>query len=201
MKCAIYCRVSTADQNCQRQSGELTAYAARQSWEVLGTFTETASGGKDDRTERKRIIELAQQGKIDVVLVTELSRWGRSTPDLLRTLHDLTSWRVSLIALNGLQVDMTSPTGKLMVTILAGVSEFERELLGERVRSGLAAAKRRGRVGGRPPGLSIKLRRKREDVLRLKREKHSLRKISRLTGLSPNSVKKLLAEAEQKPAR
>lgn len=201
MKCAIYCRVSTADQNCQRQKDELIAYAARQSWQVLGTFTETASGGKNDRTERQRIIELAQRGKVDVVLVSELSRWGRSTSDLLKTLHDLTGWKVSLIALNGLQVDMTSSTGKLMVTILAGVSQFERELLGERVRSGLEAARRRGRVGGRPPGLSNKLRRKREEVLRLKREKLSLRQISRLAGIAPNSVKKLLAEAEPKPAR
>lgn len=196
MKCAIYCRVSTTDQNCQRQKDELVPYAARLGWEVLGVFTEVASGGKDDRTERRRIIELSQKGQIDAILVSELSRWGRSTDDLLRTLSNLTNWKVSLIALNGLQVDMSSPTGKLMVTILAGVSQFERELLGERVRSGLAAARQRGRIGGRPRGLSTKLRRKRDQVLRLKQESRSLRQIGRMAGIAPNSVKKLLQSQE-----
>ena len=89
---------------------------------------------------------------IDAVLVTELSRWGRSTLDLLETLRELETRRVSLVALSGMTFDLASATGRMMATMLAGISEFERDLLRERVRSGLAAAKARGKLLGRQPG-------------------------------------------------
>jgi DNA invertase Pin-like site-specific DNA recombinase len=71
--------VSTADQSCARQEHDLAAFAARAGYEVVGTFKETGSGVTSDRTERRKVIALAQRHEIDVVLVTELSRWGRST--------------------------------------------------------------------------------------------------------------------------
>ena len=86
------------------------------------------------------------------MLVTELSRWGRSTTDLLATLKELETRRVSLIALNGMTFDLTTPHGRMMATLLAGVAEFERELIQERIRSGIAAAKARGKKLGRQPG-------------------------------------------------
>jgi putative DNA-invertase from lambdoid prophage Rac len=87
-RAAIYCRVSTADQSCARQERDLAAFAARAGYDV-GIFKETGSGAKTDRVERKKVMTLAQARQIDVVLVAELSRWGRSTLDLLHTLTEL----------------------------------------------------------------------------------------------------------------
>ena len=77
-RAAIYARVSTTDQSCQRQIAELTAFADRSGFEVLGIFKETASGARNDRLARNRVLQLTQARRSDAVLVTELSRWGRS---------------------------------------------------------------------------------------------------------------------------
>jgi putative DNA-invertase from lambdoid prophage Rac len=144
---AIYCRVSTVDQSCERQERDLRAFAERAGYEVIGVFKETGSGAKLDRIERRKVMALAQAHRVDAVLVTELSRWGRSTLDLLETLRELEARRVSLVALSGMTFDLASATGRMMATMLAGISEFERDLLRERVRSGLAVAKARGKLG------------------------------------------------------
>ena len=73
--------------------------------------------------------------------MTELSRWGRSTIDLLGTLRELESWKVSVIAMSGMTFDISTPHGRMMATFLSGIAEFERDLISERVKSGLAAAK------------------------------------------------------------
>lgn len=98
---AIYCRVSTSDQSCERQERDLVAFAQRAGYEVEGIWKEIASGAKDQRPERKKVMALAQDRRIDAILVTELTRWGRSTFDLVQTLHDLQAWSVSLIAQTG----------------------------------------------------------------------------------------------------
>ena len=126
---ALYCRVSTADQSCAQQERDLVAFAARAGYEVVGTFRETASGARVDRAERRKVMALAQARKIDAVLVTELSRWGRSTTDLLATLKELEARRVSVIALNGMAFDLSTPHGRMIATVLAGIAEFERELI------------------------------------------------------------------------
>ncbi|MCV6038678.1 recombinase family protein, partial [Escherichia coli] len=82
----MYCRVSTADQSWERQEFDLRAFAGRAGYDVVGIFKETGSGTKLDRAERKKVLALAQSRQIDAILVTELSRWGRSTLDLLNTL-------------------------------------------------------------------------------------------------------------------
>jgi putative DNA-invertase from lambdoid prophage Rac len=102
---AIYCRVSTQDQSCERQERDLAAFAVRAGYAVVGIYKETGSGVRVDRAERKEVMALAQARRIDAVLVTELSRWGRSTLDLLHTLKELESRRVSVIAMNGLAFD------------------------------------------------------------------------------------------------
>lgn len=149
---AIYCRVSTSDQSCERQERDLIEYANRADYEIVGIYKEVGSGAKLDRIERKKIMGLAQARKIDLVLVTELSRWGRSSIDLLDTLGNLSSWQVSLIAQNGMTFDLSTPHGRMMATFLAGIAEFERGIITERVRSGLAAAKARGQKLGRQFG-------------------------------------------------
>jgi len=187
-RAAIYCRVSTADQSCERQERDLTAFAARAGYTVIGIFTETASGVRLDRTERRKVLALVQRRDIDVVLVTELSRGGRSTVDLLATLRELEARRVSLVALNGMLFDVSTPHGRMMATVLAGLAEFERELIQERIRSGLAAAKARGKKLGRQPGLRPKSDRLAPRVLALVAQGRSYRLIGREVGLSKNTV-------------
>jgi len=151
-------------------------------------WKETASGTKDERAERKKVLALAQARKIDVILVTELTRWGRSMRDLFHTLQDLQAWDVSLVALTGLQFDLRSAQGKLIASLMAALAEFERDLLRERVRSGIAAARKRGVVFGRRPGQRVKADRFAPKVLKLVGEGQSYREISHRLGLSKNTV-------------
>jgi putative DNA-invertase from lambdoid prophage Rac len=185
---AIYCRVSTADQSCARQERDLRAFAKKAGYKVVGIWTETASGAKDDRAERKRVMALAQARKIDVILVTELTRWGRSMLDLLHTLQDLQAWDTSLIAQSGMQLDLRSAQGKLIASLMAALAEFERDLLRERVRSGIAAARRRGVVFGRQLGQRPIADRHTANVLKFVDAGQSYREISHRLGISKNTV-------------
>jgi putative DNA-invertase from lambdoid prophage Rac len=131
-------------------------HAARAGYEVVGVYKETLSGIRKARgkqpVERARVMALAQRREIDAVLVTELTRWGRSTQDLMNTLGELASWDVSLIAQTGLTFDLSTPQGRLVASLMASLAEFEHELLRERVRSGIAAARARGQRFGREKG-------------------------------------------------
>lgn len=193
-RAAIYCRVSTADQSCDRQERELRAFAGRAGYEVVGVFKETGSGVKLDRLERRKVMGLAQARHIDAVLVTELSRWGRSTLDLLETLRELEARRVSVVAMNGMTFDLATATGRMFATLLAGISEFERDLLRERVRSGLAAAKARGQVLGRQVGQRPKSDRLAPKVLGLIDSGRSYRQVGRELGLSKNTVARIVKQ-------
>jgi DNA invertase Pin-like site-specific DNA recombinase len=187
-RAALYCRVSTADQSCERQERDLLTFAERAGYEVVGVYQETGSGVKLDRAERTKVLALAQARRIDAVLVTELSRWGRSTLDLLHTLEELEARRISVIALNGMAFDLSTSSGRMMATIIAGIATFERELIQERIRSGMAAAKARGQKLGRQPGQRPKSDRLTPKVLALVAQKRSYRLIGRELGLSKNTV-------------
>jgi putative DNA-invertase from lambdoid prophage Rac len=187
-RAAIYCRVSTGDQSCERQERDLTAFAARAGYEVAGIYKEVASGVRLDQAERRKVMSLVQRREVDAVLVTELSRWGRSTVDLLATLRELEARRVSLVALNGMTFDVSTPHGRMMATVLAGIAEFERELIQERIRSGIAAAKARGKKLGRQPGQRPKSDRLAPKVLALVAQGRSYRLVGRELGLSKNTV-------------
>ena len=188
MRAVIYARVSTKDQDTTRQTSDLQAFAARAGYEVVAVVQEKASGAKNDRAERAKILKMAQARLIDVVLVTELSRWGRSTQDLITTMQDLQSRNVSIVAMNGMQMDLSTPSGKLMATLLAGIAEFERELIQERVKSGIANAKARGKKIGR----------------QWHSEGKSVREIAKETGLGKTTVaetiKRLKAEQVSRTA-
>ena len=184
----IYARVSTSDQSCERQIADLTDFAKRAGYEVVGIFKETISGTKINRHSRNKIMELAQQRKIDAVLVTELSRWGRSTQDLLETLNKLASWKVSVVAMSGMTFELDSPHGRMMATMLAGIAQFERDIMSERIKSGLAAAKARGKKLGRQAGQRPKSDRLAPKVITLINEGRSYRWIARDLGISKNTV-------------
>jgi putative DNA-invertase from lambdoid prophage Rac len=199
-RAALYCRVSTADQSCERQERDLAAFAARAGYEVVGVFRENGSGARADRAERRKVMALAQRREIDAVLVTELSRWGRGTLDLLHTLQELEARRTSVIAMSGLALDLSTPHGRMLATVLAGIAEFERELIRERVRSGMAAAKARGKRLGRQPGQRPKSDRLAPRVLALLAEGRSYRLIGRELGLSKNTVADISRRRRAVPA-
>jgi DNA invertase Pin-like site-specific DNA recombinase len=198
-RAALYCRVSTADQSCERQERDLTAFAARAGYAVVGIFRETGSGVRLDRAERKRVLALVQRHEIDAVLVTELSRWGRSTTDLLATLKELEARRVSLVAMSGMTFDLATPHGRMMATMLAGIAEFERALTTERIRSGIAAAKARGKRLGRQPGQRPKSDRLAAKVMALIALGRSYRLVGREIGLSKNTVADIVKRARTTP--
>ena len=188
LRAAPRCRVSTADQSCERQERDLAAFAERAGYEVVGTYKETASGVRADRTGRRKVMALAQRREVDAVLLAELSRWGRSTTDLLAALRELEARRVSLVALNGMAFNLPTPHGRMMATLLAGIAEFERELTVERIRSGIAAAKARGRKPGRQSGQRPKSDRLAPKVPALVAQGRSHRLIGREVGPSKNTV-------------
>ena len=172
------------------QPGVLAAFAERGGFEVVATFAETASGARDSRRERKRVLALAhaQERRIDAVLVAELSRWGRSTQDLLDTLYKLAGWNVSVVATSGMTFELGTPHGRMMATLLAGITQIERDLISERVKSGLAAARARGKRLGRQPGQRPKSDRLAPRVLRAVEDGRSYRWIARDVGISKNTV-------------
>lgn len=171
---------------------DLIRFSERAGYEIAGIRKETASGSKDKRQKRQQILALAQSRKIDIILVTELTRWGRSTLELFHSLNDLNSWGVSLIAQTGLQFDLSTPQGKLIATLMSGLAEFERDLLRERVRSGIKAAQERGVVFGRRPGQRVKSDKFTTKVLSLVAEGKSYRQIAKILGLSKNTVMEIV---------
>ena len=178
----------------------MAAFAARAGYEVVGVYKETASGVRPDRAERRKVMALAQRREIDVVLVTELSRWGRSTTDLLASLRELEARRVFLVALNGMAFDLSTPHGRMMATVLAGIAEFERELTQERIRSGIAT-KARGKKLGRQPGQRPKSDRLAPRVLALVAQGRSYRLIGREVGLSKNTVADIVKRSRTSPGQ
>ena len=190
-RAALYCRVSTADQSCERQERDLRAFAKRGGFEIVAIHKENASGAKTDRVERRKVMALAQAREVDAILVTELSRWGRSTIDLVQTLQSLQAWNVSVLAISGLQFDLSTPHGRMIASVMAALAEFERDLTRERIKSGIANAKARGKKLGRQEGQRPSDR-KAAKVIDLAEAGMSYRLIGRQVGLSKNTVGAIL---------
>ncbi|MBL8082040.1 MAG: recombinase family protein [Candidatus Obscuribacter sp.] len=198
---AIYCRVSTADQSCERQERELKEYAARAGWEIVGIYKETASGTKNDRAKRKEVLALAQARKLDVILVTEMTRFGRSTQDLMEQLQKLMSVNVSLIAQTGFTFDLSNPQGRLIASIMASLAEFERDVIAERVKSGLANAKAKGVKLGRQSGDNVVQDKVEARVIAMIAEGLSYRATAEKLGISPTTVLKIMKRHKTQTAK
>ena len=152
LRVAIYHRVSTLDQDPKLARVELESWVARNGGHVALRVEENASGAWNARPGLQRVLEAARRGEIDVVLTWKLDRWGRSSLDVLANIEALTNAGVRFVAVTqGLDV---KPAGdamsKLILSVLAGVSEFERSLIRERTILGLQKAKREGKQLGRP---------------------------------------------------
>src|SRR6267143_245210 len=148
-RAGLYARVSTNDQQTlPMQSSAMREYAARRGWTITAQVREVGSGAAK-REAREKLLEAARRREIDVVLVWRLDRWGRSVTDLLTTLQELEHLGVGFVSLTE-ALDLTTPAGRAMAALLAVFAEFERDILRERVRAGLAHARQNGKRLGRP---------------------------------------------------
>jgi len=180
-----YARVSTNEQNLDRQTDELQKYG------VDELFTEKISGTITSRPELDKVKLVAREN--DVIIVESLSRLGRSSKDLLNLLDDFESRKIKVVSLKE-QIDTATPTGKMLVTVLSALSQFERDIIVSRTISGLASARARGRVGGRPPIAPNKI----EKAVKLyEAQTHSIKEISELTGVSSATLYRALKKKNQ----
>ena len=151
VRCCLYLRVSTSDQNCDLQRRELTEYCQRRGWTITETCCDLGiSGSKASRPELDRLMRDAALARFDAVLVWKLDRFGRSVRNCLDGIEALRAHGVRFLAVSqSIDTDESNPTARLLLHILASVAEFERELIRERVRAGIKSAKHRGKLLGR----------------------------------------------------
>jgi len=153
MRTALYARVSTSDkgQDPEVQLRELREHCQRRGWEIVGEYVDVGvSGSKDSRPQLNRLLAAAHRRQCDAVLVWKLDRFGRSLKHLVNALADFESLGVAFISLKE-SLDLTTPAGRLMFGIISAMAEFERDLIRERVRSGIANRRAKGlRVGRKP---------------------------------------------------
>jgi len=149
---AVYARVSTSGghQDPEMQLRELREYAAHRGWKITETYTDTGvSGSKDSRPALNRLMADACQRRFDAVLVWKLDRFGRSLRHLVNALAELEALGVAFVSVKD-NLDLSTPSGRLMFQIIGAMAEFERALIQERVRAGLRNARAKGKRLGRP---------------------------------------------------
>lgn len=161
-------------------------YAVRRGWTIAMQVKEVGSGASE-RQMRAKLIEAARRREIDVVLVWRLDRWGRSVTDLLATLQELEHLGVGFVSLTE-ALDLTTSAGRAMAAMLAVFAEFEREVLRERVRAGLAHARQNGKTLGRPLTAGLNA----DKVHKLYRSGFSKSAIARQLDIGRTSVRRIL---------
>lgn len=152
MRAAVYARVSTkaGSQNPDMQLRELRDYCHRRGWEITGEYADAGvCGAKEQRPELDRLLAECRKRRVDAVVVYRYDRFARSLRQLVNALEEFRALGIEFVSLHE-GVDTSTPNGRLVFGIFASIAEFERELIRERVRSGLAAARARGKRIGRP---------------------------------------------------
>ena len=157
MKYAIYARVSTLDQHPENQLLQLTDYAQRQGWDY-DTYEEKETTRKT-RPVKEQLKALLRQKKYDGLLVWKLDRWGRSSQELVIEIDEFIHRNINFVSYQD-NIDLSTPQGKFMAQILSAFAEFERNMISERTKAGLARAKAQGKKLGRPKGSKDKKPRK-----------------------------------------
>jgi DNA invertase Pin-like site-specific DNA recombinase len=195
MRVAIYARVSTGEQNPELQLRELRDYAERRGFIAHREYVEKVTG---DLRRRKRAPEFeammadARRGRFDCVLVWKYDRFARSLGALVAALQEFRDLGIDFIS-HTQAIDTTTPMGRLFFHVIGSFAEFERDVIVERVRAGLANARAKGKRLGRP----VRDPAAEQRVLALKRDEGlSLRQIAAREGLSPSGVRKMLLRAE-----
>ena len=199
-KVVIFARVSTNIQDYERQVNELTAVANLNNWNVAATFCEKISGAKKnaERKELSKMIDYVRTNNINMVLVTELSRLGRDTLQVLEVIEQFNKLGISLFIQN-YHIETLNDNGTIntmsqfLITILAEVARMERKTIRERVESGYKNYRANGGKVGRKEGYrksDIDMREQYAEEIRLLRKGISLRNISKITGTSINTIRK-----------
>ena len=187
-RAGLYARVSTNDQQTlPMQTRALREYVARRGWTLAMQIREVGSGAIE-RHAREQLMEAARRREIDVVLVWRLDRWGRSVADLLATLQELEHLGVGFVSLTE-ALDLTTPAGRAMAGLLAIFAEFEREILRERTRAGLAHARQNGKQLGRPMTAGLQA----TEIRKLYRTGVAKAEIARRLRIGRTSVRRILA--------
>ena len=187
-RAGIYARVSTLEQKTlPMQLAKMKKYVKDRGWTVTVQVDDIGSGAQE-RPKREEILRAARRRELDAVVVWKLDRWGRSLVDLVTTLKELSELGVGFVSLTE-ALDLTTPTGRAMTGLLAVFAEFERELLRERVKAGIAQARSQGGRHGRPKTAALQLDQIKE--LRIQGLNHS--QIARKLNIGRTSVRRLLA--------
>jgi DNA invertase Pin-like site-specific DNA recombinase len=197
MRAAIYARVSTTGhgQDPQLQTREIGEYCERRGWQVAGEYVDAGfSGAKDSRPELNRLLVDAHRRRFDAVVVWKFDRFARSVSHLLRALETFNALGIAFVSLSE-QIDTSTPTGKMVFTVLGAVAELERSLIAERVRAGLRNARAKGTSLGRPRTIVDAAQ-----IARLRAQGHTIREISDSLGASRSLVHKTLANREPRDA-
>lgn len=189
MKAGIYARVSTHDQHTLGMQIEaMRKYAKARDWHIEIEVSEIGSGAKE-RPKRLELINQAKRRQIDVIIVWKLDRWGRSVNDLFHTLHELNALGVGFISLTEV-LDLATATGRAMAGLLSIFAEFEREILRERVKAGIAHARSKGVSHGRP----ATAKKRANDMISLSKMGLSHSEIARQLSVGRTSVRRILKE-------
>lgn len=184
---AIYARVSTGDQDVEVQTRELREYVGRRGWTIAGEYLDAGvSGAKDRRPALDRLLRDVRQRRVDVVCCWALDRLGRSLRHLVMLLDEFGALGVDLICFTQ-PIDTTTASGRLTFGVLACVAEFERSMIRERVRAGVAKARASGKRLGRPPARVDEGR-----VLALRQAGLSLREIAAQVGAGKGVVARIV---------
>jgi putative DNA-invertase from lambdoid prophage Rac len=189
LRVGLYARVSTHDQQTlPLQIRSMREYAAKRGWTIVAQIKEVGSGAAQ-RELREALLAVTRRREVDIVLVWRLDRWGRSVADLVSTLQELQHLGVGFVSLTE-ALDLTTPAGRAMAGLLAVFAEFERDILRERVRAGLAHARQQGKQLGRPPSVVHNA----AEVRKLCRQGISKSEIARRLEIGRTSVRRLLAQ-------
>ena len=208
MKVVIYSRVSTITQDYKRQTEELKDYAHKMGFQVVNTFEEKISGGKnnEDRPKLMAMINFIKENKIDKVLCWELSRIGRNTIEVLKTIKLLNDNCISLFIKNYNIETLNdkceiNPLSQFMIQILTSVSEMEKTTIRQRVKSGYDSFRKAGGKVGRKEGFrkdNDALLTEHKDVVKLLKQGFSVRKVMKLTDKSSGTIQKVKKITEPK---
>ena len=193
-KAALYCRISTGDQNLDTQLLDLREMAKQRGFELVGEYTDVISGGKAKRSGLDRLIADARRRQFDVVLVAAFDRVARSVKHFLEVLDELNRLGIEFVSLRE-NIDTGGALGRALLTIIAAIAELERSLIVERVKAGMRRAKLEGRRIGRQP-LNID----REQVVADRKSGMSLTMVAKKHRISRASVCRLVREAVATPS-
>lgn len=185
MRVGIYARVSTHDQNTlPMQLKQMREYIKNRKWKLTVEFEEIGSGAKT-RPKREQLLQMARRREVDAILVWKLDRFGRSLADLVTTLNELRELGVIFVSLTE-SLDFSTPSGRAMAGMLSTFAEFERDIIRERVKAGIASAREKGKSHGRPQTAA----KKKDEVKRLYKNGEGMNKsqIARKLKISRASV-------------